>query len=72
MDTLNFKLNKDRSVAIHHNSDWSGEAIIFVKDNFNDTVTEHILPGELLLAMGRNAYKDHFINKVISYFEQEF
>lgn len=59
----------DKSWHVHHNSDWSGEAYVIFTDEHGNK-REVALPGEVLVAIGKEAYKSELCDKVIAFVEQ--
>jgi len=64
MHTSRFKY-EGRTATVHHNADWSGEAIVTYKGD--DSVTHNVrLPAALLLAIGHRsaveAIRDQIVN----------
>lgn len=68
MDRIIFRDDDDQLICCHHNSDWSGDAIVIVKNSIERI--EYSISGKLLLMIGRRTYKKHLINKIISLLEQ--
>lgn len=70
MHTSKYKWGGDRdsTVTVNHNSDFSGVA--FVHYTYRDVDHTAELPGELLLEMGKQAAYEYLSGKMISFIEQ--
>ena len=64
MHSMKVKLKDGREAFVHHNTGWTGEAIIIVDGH------EMRMPGEVLLAVGRDAAHRHVVRSTIGFLEQ--
>lgn len=77
MHTMNFKVRgsidyKTRvvfEVTVHHNSDWSGDAIVQYRDPKTSLPCEIQMPGKLLVQLGAAVAKDDLSRHVIAAIE---
>lgn len=83
MHTMNFKVRQsfydgrgptgvqkaETAVTVHHNSDWSGDAIIQYVDAETEKPIEIKLPGRLLVQLGETVARDALSQHVIAAIE---
>ena len=78
MHTTVVKTEDYGEVRIHHNGDWSGDAIVrwqteIVRQpegNAQETFKEVTLPGSLLIELSKKAAKEHLVSEIIGFVEQ--
>ncbi len=57
MHTVTMVVN-DTRVAVNHNGDWSGDAIVFVHDGPNDTYRQVTLPAAVFVHVAKVINED--------------
>lgn len=69
MHTLTIDLEQGRKAYVNHNSDWFGNAIINYESEQGEYI-EVMIPGAILLDIGRKSALEYVKNKIISLCEQ--
>ena len=69
---MHLKSKYHGDVNLHHNGDWSGEAIINYTDDRTNEPVEVVIPCKLLLALGKEAAMNNARSAFVSAFEDMY